>query len=323
VVAGGAPAPAETLLLEQQALVGVLRPRDLLAALAGGFRSLSAGDVVAPDRVQLTTSKGFCLSMPAWRSGALFVVKLVNVFEENEHRGLPSHQAVINVFDAETGSCVAVMDGTLVTALRTSGAAALSVELLARTDAKVLTIIGAGVQGRTHLELVPHVRDVEEIRIGSLRLEEAERLAAVDPRARAVADWEEAVRTSDLVCLCTHAGTPVVEPEWMRPGTHLTSVGYKDPDGELPRALLNRSSLFVESRLAFEPPPAGCFELAGVEPSRGTELGEVLNGDAAGRVDDEEITVYKAMGHAVEDLVVAELALECAVREGAGQRVRL
>jgi alanine dehydrogenase len=313
----------ETLLLDQGSVARLLRPREVLDALADGLRSLSAGAVVAPARVQLTTSDGFCLSMPAWRPGGPFAVKLVNVFEGNEQRGLPSHQAVINVFDAETGSCIAVMDGTLVTALRTSGAATLSVELLARPDAKVMTIIGAGVQGRTHLELVPHVRPIEEIRIGSYRLEDAERLAAADPRARAVSDWEEAVRTSDLVCLCTHAGAPVIDPDWIRAGAHVTSVGYNEPAGELPRGLLERASLFVETRLAFEPPPTGCFELQGVDPSRGTELGEVLSGGRAGRAAYGEITVYKAMGHAVEDLVVAELALARALREGIGQPVRL
>ena len=127
----------------------------------------------------------------------------------------------------------------------------------------------------------------------------------------------------DFVCLCTDAGRPVIAAEWIRPGTHVTSVGYNEPDGELPRALLDRASLFAESRVAFEPPPAGCFELEGVDPSRGAELGEVLNGAVAGRVDDEEITVYKAMGHAVEDLVVAEFALDRALGEGVGHRVRL
>jgi ornithine cyclodeaminase/thiomorpholine-carboxylate dehydrogenase len=313
----------ETLLLDQESVARLLRPRALLDALADGFRSLSTGDVVAPDRVQLTVADGFCLAMPAWRTGGHYAVKLVNVFDGNEARGLPSHQAVINVFDAETGSCVAVMDGTLITALRTAGAAAVSVELLARQDSKAMTIIGAGVQGRAHLELVPHVRNVEDIRIGSLRLEDAERLADADPRARAVMDWEEAVRTSDIVCLCTHGGAPVIDPDWIGPGTHVTSVGYKEPDGELPRGLLDHASLFVETRLAFGPPPTGCYELEGIDPSRGTELGEVLNGDRDGRAADEEITVYKAMGHAVEDLVVAELVLDRAVRDGGGQRASL
>ncbi|HXV33739.1 MAG TPA: ornithine cyclodeaminase family protein [Gaiellaceae bacterium] len=313
----------ETLLLDQETVTRLLRPRDLLDALTDGFRSLSAGEVVAPTRLELTVEKGFCLSMPAWRPGGRFAVKLVNVFEGNGELGLPSHQAVINVFDSETGTCEAVLDGTAITALRTAGAAAVSVELLARPDAKVMTIIGAGVQGRAHLELVPHVREVEEIHVGSLRLEDAERLAQADPRASAVSNWQEAVETSDIVCLCTHGGQAVIDAGWVADGAHVTSVGYKEPAGELPRELLDRGSLFLETRLAFEPPPTGCFELEGLDPAQGTELGEVLAGDQPGRSSDGEITVYKAMGHAIEDLVVAELVLDAARREGAGQQVRL
>ena len=110
----------------------------------------------------------------------------------------------------------------------------------------------------------------------------------------------------------------------VRAGTHVTSVGYREPHGELPRKLLDRGRLFVESRLAFEPVPTGCYELQGVDPTTATELGEVLSGRRPGRISSQEITLYKAMGHAIEDLVAAELALRTAVRdEGAGLRLRL
>jgi ornithine cyclodeaminase/alanine dehydrogenase-like protein (mu-crystallin family) len=197
--------------------------------------------------------------------------------------------------------------------------------VLAREDAPVLTIVGAGVQGRAHLETLPLVRDVDEIRVSSLQPEDAERLAARDPRGVAVAsnDLETAVRTSDVVCLCSHSGEPVIDAGWVRAGTHVTSVGYREPRGELPRPLLDRGRLFVESRLALEPPPTGCYELQGLDPATATELGEVLDGARPGRVSPEEITVYKAMGHAIEDVVAAELALRTAIREGAGLSVRL
>jgi ornithine cyclodeaminase/alanine dehydrogenase-like protein (mu-crystallin family) len=315
----------EALLLDQAAVGCLIDAQELLDELADGFRSLSAGDVVAPTRIEVAVDAGFSLSMPAYRPGGHIGVKIVNVFDGNESLGLPSHLALIALFDAQTGECVAVMDGTEITALRTAGAAALSARLLAREDARVLTIIGAGVQGRAHLETLPLVRDIEEIRVSSLRLDDAERLAARDRRAVAVASdgVEAAVRTSDVVCLCTHSGEAVIVADWVRAGTHVTSVGYREPQGELPRKLLDRGRLFVESRLAFEPAPTGCYELQGVDPATGTELGEILNGRRPGRVSSEELTIYKAMGHAIEDLVAAELALRTAVREGGALSVRL
>ena len=282
----------------------------LLERLADGFVALSAGEVVAPTRIEVASGSGYSLAMPAYRAGGRIVVKIVNVFEGNIELGLPSHQAVVCVFDAGTGSCVGFLDGTAITARRTAGAAALSAQILAREDARVLTIVGAGVQGRTHLELMPLVRQIDEIRIVSLRREDAERLAGLDERATVAESPAEAVASSDIVSLCTHSGHPVVEAEWIRPGTHVTSVGYCEPLGELPRTLLSDASLFVETRLAFERTPVGCFELQGLEPTAATELGEVLAGLRPGRRDDDEITVYKAMGHAVEDLVAAELVLE-------------
>jgi ornithine cyclodeaminase/thiomorpholine-carboxylate dehydrogenase len=134
---------------------------------------------------------------------------------------------------------------------------------------------------------------------------------------------EAAVRTSDVVCLCTHSGEAVIAADWVRAGTHVTSVGYREPHGELPRTLLERGRLFVESRLAFEPAPTRCYELQSVDPATGTELGEVLIGRRPGRVASQEITLYKAMGHAIEDLVAAELAFRTAVHERAGMTVRL
>jgi alanine dehydrogenase len=315
----------EVLLIDQAAVGRLLDRRELLDELASGFRSLSGGSVVAPTRIEVAVDAGFSLSMPAYRPDGQIGVKIVNVFEGNEALGLPSHLALIALFDAQTGACVAVMDGTEITALRTAGAAALSARMLAREDARVLTIVGAGVQGRTHLELLPLVREIEEIRVSSLRLDDAERLAASDPRAAAVATdgLEAAVRTSDVVCLCTHSGEAVIGADWVCAGAHVTSVGYREPDGEFPRKLLERGRLFVESRLAFEPAPTGCYELQSVDRTTGTELGEVLNGERPGRTSAEEITLYKAMGHAIEDLVAAELVLRAAVREGAGQTVQL
>ena len=154
-------------------------------------------------------------------------------------------------------------------------------------------------------------------------LDEAVALAADDPRARAVESIEEAVRGADIVALCTSSPSPVIEASWIGRGTHVTSVGYRPPAGELPPALATSAHLFVETRHAFEPPPVGCGELAGLDPAAGTELGEVVLGRRSGRRDATEITAYKAMGNAVEDLAAAALVYQRALADGAGLTIEL
>ena len=301
--------PAGLEIIDQRTVEQALDPSTLIDRLAEAFVALSRGDVVAPQRVALSTEKGYSLTMPAYRLGGHLMVKVVTIFEGNKSLGLPSHQSLICLFDAGTGGPVAVIDATVITTLRTAATAALSTALLAREDARVLTIIGAGAEAEAHMKLIPLSRPLDEIRVSARRIEGAERVAALDPRAVAVVSRETAVQSSDIVSLCTSAGTPVLDATWIQPGTHVTSVGYHEPQGELPSQLLERATLFVETRLAFEPPPGGCFELAGLDPARGTELGEVLQQTGPGRTSPHEVTVFKSMGHAVEDLVACECLL--------------
>jgi ornithine cyclodeaminase/thiomorpholine-carboxylate dehydrogenase len=312
------------LVLGRGEVTRLLDPRALLDALAGAFTALSSGEVSAPPRIAaLAGDAGLLAAMPGYAPSAGLGVKLVSVFEGNTARGIPSHQAIIALFDPQTGTPVTLMDGTHITALRTAAAAALSARLLAREDARVLAIVGAGVQGAAHLTLFPLVRDLTEIRVCSRSPGHAAGLAATDPRARAVDSVEEAVAGAGLVALCTNAGEPVLRREWLAAGTHVTSVGYAPPHGELDRATLEQGSLFVETRDAFSPPPAGCHELQGLDPGRATEIGEVIIGRRPGRTADEELTVYKSMGHAVEDLAAARLVDERARREGTGTPVEI
>src|SRR5207237_1028657 len=143
----------------------------------------------------------------------------------NHQHGLPSHLALIALFDEQTGRPLALMDGTHITAVRTAAAAALSTRLLARPDVRVLAILGAGVQGRHHLETMPRVRDFHEIRVASRNRDHAEALASTISRARAMTDFEQAVRGADVVCCCTDSTEPVIARAWLRPGAHVTSVG--------------------------------------------------------------------------------------------------
>jgi len=159
--------------------------------------------------------------------------------------------------------------------------------------------------------------------MASLHFAHAKQLAATDSRAHAVETAEEAVHGADVVCLCTNSGKPVISLDWLAPGTHVTSIGYRPPGGELDPKVIEHGRLFVETRLAFEPPPAGCGELAGFDPSVGTELGEVLLGRSLGRQSKDELTVYKAMGHACEDMAAASLVYHRAKQDGAGRTVVL
>lgn len=312
----------EILILSAAEVQRLLEPEALLEALADAFRALSGGLVDAPDRIGVSVpDAGFLLAMPGYAQGSEIAVKLVSVFHGNARDGLPTHQALVTLFDPQTGSPLALMDGTAITALRTAGAAALSTRLLAREDARVLTIIGAGAQGHAHLTMLPRVRSFAEIRIVSRDSVRAEELAALDARAHVATSAEEAVRGADVVCLCTSAGQPVIAAEWVAPGTHVTSVGYAPPGGELDPSLIARGWLYVETRAAFALPPAGCAELSGMDPSSGTELGTVLLGQAEGRHSADAITVYKAMGHAVEDLAAASLVYRRAREQGVGRVV--
>jgi ornithine cyclodeaminase/thiomorpholine-carboxylate dehydrogenase len=313
----------DVLTLTRAEVEDLLDLGELLHGLRDGFKALTAGEVSAPGRNQLAMpDEAFLLGMPGRLRDGAMMVKIVTVFESNLERGLPSHLATIAVHDADTGACRAFIDGTAITAIRTSAAAAVAADLLARPDARTLAIIGAGVQGEHHLRTFPLVREFHEIRISSLYAGDAHRLAALHPRAHAVDDPAAAVRGADVVALATHAAQPVIDAGWIAPGTHVSSVGYRPPDGELPPALLD-AKLFVETREAFEPTPVGCAELTGRDPASATELGEVLLGRRPGRTSREEITVYKAMGHIVEDIVATELVLAAAARKGVGSTTAL
>jgi alanine dehydrogenase len=179
------------------------------------------------------------------------------------------------------------------------------------------------VQADQHLGLLPLVRDFAEIRVASKRFEDAEALAARHPGVTPVAGLEAAIRSSDVVCLATHSYEPVIDAGWVRPGTHVSSVGVAPPGGELPAALVHTATLYVETRDAFEPTPVGSCELAGIDPDAGITLGDMLLARRPGRVSPGQVTVYKAMGTAMEDMVAADLAYRDARRSGRGTVIAL
>jgi alanine dehydrogenase len=227
------------------------------------------------------------------------------------------------VFDEDNGAPLALMDGTYITAIRTGGTAAVAARLLAREDASVLAILGAGVQGGSHLETFPRIRDFKEIRVASRDLGKAKELAARHPRAKAVDSFEAAVRGADVVACCTDAREPILRREWLKDGTHVSSVGGTFGP-ELDAATIAAGRVFVEWRgAATNPPPAGAVELQGIDANSLTEVGEVLADTKPGRLSRDEITIYKSTGHAVEDAAAARLVYDRAKAEGAGISLQL
>lgn len=311
---------APLLLLNAEDVRHLIDLPTLFGALEGALRDLSAGKASVPPRTVARAPDGFLGSMPGYLPGTL-EAKLVAVFPGNHDRGLHSHQALIALFDEETGAPLCVMDGTVITAARTGATAAVAARALAREGASSLAVLGAGVQGRSHLDAFPRLFELDDIRVASRDPRHAETLAGSHPRARVVASFEEAVRGADLVCCCTDADQPVIEHAWLAPGAHVSSVGV---GAEVDEATVRASSIFVEWRGAAEnPPPTGSAELQGLDPTSIAEIGEVLAGAHPGRRSDTELTLYKSTGHAVEDAAAARQVFDRARAEGVGTTFEL
>jgi len=315
------------LVLTESDVRSLLDLDELREAVAGAMADLSAGRASMPPRVAaLVESKHALLGvMPAYlpSAGAL-TTKLVTLFPENRDR--PTHQAAILAFDPENGTPLALMDGTYVTATRTAAGSALATSLLARDDARVLAVLGTGVQARTHARAIPRVRPIEEIRVAGRSREKAEALAdELGAQARAVDSYEVALDGADVVAAATHAEEPVVRREWLAPGTHVNSVGLNPAGREVDDATVAEALLVVESRAsALAPPPAGSPDLAGLDPARvHAELGELVAGTRPGRSNADEITLYKSVGVAVQDAAGAALVLARARERGVGVEVEL
>jgi ornithine cyclodeaminase/alanine dehydrogenase-like protein (mu-crystallin family) len=278
----------------------------LLEALADAHAELSAGRASLPPRVAAFSADGLLGAMPGFVPGVGLGAKLVSLFPKNR-APLPTHQAAIVLFDGDTGVVTALMDGTYITAMRTAAAAALATRLLARPDARVLAILGTGVQSRAAQEMFPRVREFAEIRVAGR------------------GEYEEAVRGADVVHGATHSPEPVVRAGWLSPGAHVSSVGYNAPGSELDQEIVTAADVIcVESReSAFAPLPAGAPELAGIDPEDAVELGELVAGTRVGRTGPENITLYKSVGVAVQDLAAAALVLAAAKERGVGLEIAL
>ena len=310
------------LVLGQRDVRRLLDLGELIDALERGFVELSEGRVSVPPKVAAYAGDAGLLVDKAGYAAGVLGTKLVTLFAGNAGTELPTIQAIMVLFDAENGAPIALLDGTYITAARTAASTALATRLLACEEASVLAVLGAGVQARAHLEAVPRVRPIGEIRVASRTYAHALALAG-EFGAKPVASFEEAVRGADVICACTDADTPIVERAWLRPGTHVNSVGVSRGGPELDEATVRAGVLVVESRGALAPYPAGAHELAGIEPEAAVELGEVISGRHPGRQSLDDITVYKSVGHAMEDAVAAGLVYRRARADGFGLELNL
>lgn len=325
------------LILNHEEVAELLDIDCLIEALGPAMVALSRGLVSMPARTvtRVTGSDGLLALMPAFMDAPrILSTKLVSVFPENTQRGIPNHQAVIAVFDADTGTIRALMDGTCITATRIAAGSALATKLLARHDASVLLIVGTGVQALWHFKAVTRVRDFHEIRIVGRDRGRAQELAdelgpAAKARVTAVDLSAQAFAGAHVVCATTHAADPVVKGAWLEPGTHVNSVGLNFRGREVDAEAIMNSAVFVESRAAaLAPAPSGANDLLWpirdgqiTEQHLHAEIGELVAGTKSGRLSPTQITLYKSVGVAVQDAVAAHLVLEAALLQGIGKEV--
>jgi ornithine cyclodeaminase/alanine dehydrogenase-like protein (mu-crystallin family) len=304
----------------------------VLAAHARGEAHMPLRSVMAPPG-----AAGFMGLMPAWRSGArpVFSLKTVCIMPGNPALGLDTHQGTVTLYDGQTGMPTAILDASAVTEIRTAAVSAVATRLLSREDSRVLAILGAGVQARAHLQALRTVRPFEAVRIYSRTeaharaIAEGARDARPELQTSVAAAPEQAVRGADVVVTATSSREPVLERGWLRPGAHVNAVGASTWTArELDVETVADSALFADSRESISN-EAGEFQFAiqqaaisGIDHVRG-ELGEVLTGQAPGRENETELTLFRSLGLAVEDLAAAELAVDNARRMNVGTEVEM
>jgi thiomorpholine-carboxylate dehydrogenase len=277
---------------------------DLIPAMERALIDFSAGRIAQPVRQMLSVEPhgGHFGAMPAAGESAMGA-KLVTFYPGNAAHGLPTHLAMILLFRPETGEPLAIMDGRLITEMRTSAVSAVATKALAAQNARILAILGSGVQARSHVEALRLVRDFEDIRTWSRTREHAERFA--DEVGAKVTSAEEAVRGADVVVTATSSMEPVLKGAWLKPGVHVNAVGWRGPKGRELDDEAMRNVVVVDSREAVLR-EAGDVLLSGAEIY--AELGEVLAG--AKPVSPEATTIFESVGIAVEDIVAAKLVYD-------------
>jgi ornithine cyclodeaminase len=335
------------LVLSHTEVLELLPIKECIAVMREALIALAAGDAYQPLRtiIRPPDAKGVMGLMPSYMSGgisgdmsrgssgdgAAFGLKAICVFPGNPTRGLDSHQGTVLLFSAETGELLAMMNASAITAIRTAAVSGVATDLLARVDACNLAMLGAGVQARSHLAAMSEVRSLTRCRIVSRHIEHAQKFAeemrghfsfALEP----VETVAEALEGADLIVTATTAVEPIVKREWISAGAHLNLVGSSTPNArEVDSETMAAASLFVDRRESTLN-EAGDYLLAARDGVIGpnhirAEIGEVLRGDKPGRTSPEEITLFKSLGLAIEDLFAAEYLYRRAEEQKAGSWV--
>lgn len=325
------------LILGREDIRELVPMRDAIELMKVAFRELSAGRAISPLRSSVPVEDGaVMLLMPAFvpAEGALGF-KMVSVFESNREKGLPTISAMVCLVDEGTGAPSAIMNGAYLTALRTGAVSGAATDLLARPDAKNLVVIGAGAQGVTQAAAVAAVRPIEKITVVDMFEQSLDRY-----RDAIAKDWPEladrletttdssVVRDADVICTATTSRKPVFSASDVKPGTHINGIGAFTPEmQELPPELVASATLVVDQVHAvleeagdfIIPIERGLLDRDSVK----TELGQVAAGEAPGRTSEDEITLFKSVGNAVQDVTVARRAVGAARKTGAGQEVSI
>ncbi|HEX2121494.1 MAG TPA: ornithine cyclodeaminase family protein [Thermoanaerobaculia bacterium] len=307
----------KVLILDEHEVTELLTLEECIDAMEEALAALARGEVHNPLRqaIRAPGAPGLLGLMPAWRSG-YYALKEVCVFPENPKRGLDTHVGTVILHSGETGEPLAIMNASAITAIRTAAVSAVATKLLARDDAHVLAILGGGVQANSHLRAIPLVRAIREVRTYSRR-------------GGSASSAEEAVRGADIVVTATNSREPVLRREWIGAGAHINAVGSSIAAArELDGATVAAASLFVDRRESTVN-ESGDYLFAlreGAISGPGhirAEIGEILTGAAPGRTSRDEITLFKSLGLAVEDLASAVLLFEKAQRAGRGTWIEL
>jgi ornithine cyclodeaminase/alanine dehydrogenase-like protein (mu-crystallin family) len=323
----------ELLVLTRDDVERLLPMDDCIELMSEVLADLARGSVWQPLRfvVRPPDEPSLMGLMPAHRSAPqpAYGLKAVCIFPGNPGRGLDAHQGAVLLFDGETGALRAVVDASAVTAIRTAAVSAVATRALARKDARELAILGSGVQARSHLEAMAKVRPFDRARVWSRTAEHAEAFAAgaqVPFPVETVASAEEAALGADVIVTATSSPEPIVRKEWLAPGAHVNAVGSSIPTArELDAATVAKASLFADARESMINEGGDylfAVREAGIGPDHiRAELGEVLIGTHEGRRSADELTVFKSLGLAAEDLAAAEHAYARARETGAGMAV--
>jgi len=327
------------LILSHEEVVELLPIKECISRMRAALIALAAGEAHQPLRtiIRPPDAKGLMGLMPAYMSGgtsahqAAFGLKAICIFPGNPAKGLDSHQGSVQLFSAETGELLAMMNASAITAIRTASVSAVATDMLARMDACNLAIIGSGVQAHSHLMALSQVRSLTRCRIASRHLEHAQKFAeemrpdfsfALEP----VETVEEALEGADLIVTATTAVEPIVRREWISAGAHLNLVGSSTPDArEVDSETMAAASLFVDRRESTIN-EAGDYLLALRDGFIGpnhirAEIGEILKGDKPGRTSPQEITLFKSLGLGIEDLFAAGYLYRKAAEQKAGSWV--